>query len=137
MLVQECDLVYQWTSCGNFIAILGNDRQIIVCRIWLLLLMNELMISCAYICTVGEACAIHDVVGRAKNHPTLSEVDILAQLAKCLLENNHISTNLDINMVRTRHIYMNVVRSGLTSGNIHAMFLPDSITDCSYILSIK
>ena len=66
--------VRYWTSCGNFIAILGNGRQIIVCRIWLLFAMNELTISCAYICTVGEASTMQDVVGGAKNYPTLSEV---------------------------------------------------------------
>ena len=55
-----------WTSCSDLIAILDTDRQTIIVRIWLLFEMNDLTISCAYICTGGEACTVHDVVGGAE-----------------------------------------------------------------------
>ena len=51
-----------------------------------------------------------------------------------LIENNHISTNLDINMVRTRHIYMNVVRSGLTSGNLKGQLYPTRQNDMKVVI---
>ncbi len=47
----------------------------------------------------------------------------------CSIENNHISTNLDINMVRTRHIYMNAVRRGLNSGNLKGQLYPTRQND--------
>ena len=57
------------------------------------------------------------LIARSLSYSPLRLMYILADLSQ--IESNHISTNLDINMVRTRHIYMNVVRSGLTSGNLN------------------